>query len=300
MEGLSVGSSPVDVAEEIKQFLTAKRGALTPDAAGLPTFGGQRRVPGLRREEVALLAGIGVDYYTRLERGNVRGVSDSVIEALVRALQLDEAERSHLTDLIHAAGQQPVPTRRRAQKSVRASVQQVLDAMTNAAAFARNDRLDILAINDLGRRLYAPILGEQQLPVNLARAIFLDGTAVRLYGDRNRIADETVGSLRAAAGRDPFDRALTDLIGELSTRSDDFRTRWARQDVRSFRRGSMRFEHPVVGAIELDYEALVVAADEDLTIIAYTAAIGSADQRLLSQLARRTPGNPARTAPVGT
>jgi transcriptional regulator with XRE-family HTH domain len=215
----------VDTRNEIRDFLTSRRAKFKAADVGLPDYG-TRRVPGLRREEVAVLAGVSVPYYTRLERGELAGASDSVLEALARALQLDDAERAHLFDLARAA--QPVgapPRRRPAKYRIRPSVQQVLDAMTGAGAHIGNDRLDILGANGLGRALFLAMFDGQKRP-NAARFVFLDPRAREFYLDWDRIARDVVATLRSAAGRNPFDRDLTDLVGELSTRSEEFRQHW--------------------------------------------------------------------------
>ena len=202
-------------------------------------YGGNRRVPGLRRGEVAMLAGVSVEYYTRLERGNLSGVSEGVLEALARALQLDEAEQAHLFDLARAASTSRRPQRSRPTiQPVRASVQLVLDAMTNAPAFVRNGRLDVLAANQLGYALYSEMYASPVRPANHARFIFLDNRSYGFYPDWERAANDTVAILRTEAGRDPYDRGLTDLVGELSTRSEEFRTRWAAHNVRQHHTGS--------------------------------------------------------------
>src|SRR5216683_4281697 len=167
----------MDTKSEISEFLTSRRARITPDQVGLHTYG-TRRVPGLRREEVAVLAGVSVPYYTRLERGDINGVSDSVLEALARALELDDAERAHLSDLARAA--QPTgarPRQRRAKQLVRPEVQWTLDAITGAAAFVGNNRLDILAANQLGRALFSELYAGPARPVNTARFVFLDPRA---------------------------------------------------------------------------------------------------------------------------
>ena len=217
----------MDNRTEVREFLATRRAKLTPDQAGVPLYGQRRRVPGLRREEVAQLAGLSTDYYTRLEKGNLRGASDSVLEAIARALQLDDAERAHLHDLARAARAGAVRERRRRTQpqQVRPSIQHLLDAMTAGVAFVRNGRLDILAINPLGRAFYTPVLDTPARPANLARYCFHDPGAGEFYPDWDEAADTTVALLRTEAGRDPYNRALTDLVGELATRSDAFRTR---------------------------------------------------------------------------
>jgi transcriptional regulator with XRE-family HTH domain len=284
--------NPMDGKGEIRDFLTSRRARITPEQAGLPAYGGDhRRVPGLRREEVALLAGVSVDYYTRLERGNARGVSDSVLEALARALQLDEAERAHLFNLVQAANASSASRAARrpaAKQQVRPSVQRILDAMTGAPAYVRNARLDVLASNELGRALFAQLFESAARPANIARFMFLDPAAPAFYENWDRLADDTVALLRAEAGRNPYDKALTELIGELSTRSETFRTRWADHNVRFHRSGVKRFQHPVVGAVTLTYEVLELAADAGLVLNAYSAEPGTADADALNLLASWT------------
>jgi transcriptional regulator with XRE-family HTH domain len=278
----------MDTRSEVREFLVSRRAKITPEQAGLPDYGGKRRVPGLRREEVALLAGVSIDYYVRMERGNLNGVSETVLEALARALQLDEAELAHLFDLARAASAPARPRRRGPQQRVRPSVQRVLDAMTGAAAYVRNGRLDVLAANRLGVALYAPALDGRDLPVNLARFMFLDPRASDFYVDWDKIAGDVVAILRGEAGRDPYDRNLSDLVGELSTRSEAFRSRWAAHNVRLHRTGRKRFRHPVVGEVELTFESLALAADTGLTISTYTAEPGSPSQEALTFLASWT------------
>ncbi|MGC9670008.1 helix-turn-helix transcriptional regulator [Planosporangium sp. 12N6] len=270
---------------EIRDFLTSRRARITPEQAGLPVYGGNRRVPGLRREEVALLAGVSVDYYTRLERGNANGVSESVLEALARALQLDEAERAHLFHLARAANTTARARRHPARQQVRPSVQRILDAMTTAPAYVRNGRLDVLAANRLGYALFEPLFAYPTRPANQARFIFLDPHATEFYPDWERLANDTVALLRAEAGRNPYDRALCDLVGELSTRSETFRTRWAAHNVRFHRTGAKHMHHPVVGDLSLTFEAMELTADTGLTVIAYSAEPGSTSQDALDLLA---------------
>jgi transcriptional regulator with XRE-family HTH domain len=263
----------VDHRREIREFLTSRRAKITPEQAGLATYG-SRRVPGLRREEVAVLAGVSVPYYTRLERGDMHGVSDSVLDALARALQLDEAERAHLFDLARAASPIAPKRRRAAQQRVRPVVLRVLDSIT-APAIVRNCRVDYLAANPLGRALYAPVFESREQPANSARFTFLDPAAHDFYVDWARSAKDLVAHLRSEAGRNPYDRGLSDLVGELSTRSPEFATWWAAHNVRYHRTGSKRLRHPVVGELELDYEVMDVSADDGLTISIYSAEPGS-------------------------
>jgi transcriptional regulator with XRE-family HTH domain len=211
----------VDAKSEIREFLTSRRAKLTPDEVGLTSYG-PRRVPGLRREEVAVLAGVSVPYYTRLERGNLSGVSESVLEALARALELDDAERAHLFDLARASQAATPKRRRRAQQRIRPSVQRMLDAITGAPAAVLNGRLDMLATNTLARGLFSELYVDPVRPVNHARFVFLSPRAPDFYRDWDRAVHDTVSILRTEAGRDPYDRDLSDLVGELSTRSEEF------------------------------------------------------------------------------
>jgi transcriptional regulator with XRE-family HTH domain len=274
----------VDNRSEIRDFLTSRRAKITPERAGLTSYG-SRRVPGLRRTEVAQLAGVSVEYYSRLERGNLTGVSDSVLDALARALHLDEAEIAHLYDLARAVG--PAARRRRppAPQGVRANVQRLLDAMTEAPAVVMNGRADVLAANQLGRALFVPVFAGPVRPPNFARFNFLDTRARDFWADWDRAADDIVALLRAQAGRDPHDKALTDLVGELSTRSEEFRTRWAAHDVRLHRTGTKHLRHPVIGELHLTFEVLEIAADDGLSLIAYGTAPGTASEDGLRLLA---------------
>jgi len=260
-----------DVRGEIREFLTTRRAKLTPEQAGLPRYAGRRRVAGLRRDEAAQLAGISIEYYTRLEP---------------------------------AARHQP------ARAQVRPSVQRLLDSMTNTAAFLRNGRLDILAANQLGHALYSPVFdspvsGNPRRPANLARFIFLDERSAQFYRDRDGIARQAVGSLHAEAGRAPHDRALAGLVGELSVRSQQFRALWAGHDVVYYRSGVQPFHHPQAGDLDLDYDALEIPADPGQTIIAYSAEPGSAARDALDILAswaatQHQAGQPEMTHPADT
>ncbi len=265
----------MDTRGEVREFLASRRARITPEQAGLPSFGGLRRVEGLRRAEVAILAGVSPDYYTRLERGNLSGVSDSVLDAIAGALRLDEAERSHLYDLARAANTTPRTRRRPAKPQIRPGVRSLLDAMTDAPAFVRNGRLDILAANPLGQALYSPAFAGEAPPVNLARFCFLDPAADTFYPEWDTSAETTVALLRTEAGRDPYSKDLSDLIGELATRSDEFRTRWAAHNVRLHHTGVKQFRHPVVGRLDLAFEAMPLPADPGLTLTAYSAEAGT-------------------------
>ena len=275
----------MDARNEIREFLTSRRARITPQEAGLPVFGDNRRVLGLRREEAAMLAGVSVDYYTKMERGNLRGVSEGVLEALARGLQLDEAERAHLFDLARAAGPMPRPRRRRpAEQRVRPGVQRILDAMIDAPAIVQNGRLDVLAANRLGLALYSEMDLAPPRPANHGRFVFLDPRAHGFFLDWERVANDTVAMLRAEAGRDPHDRDLSDLVGELSTRSEEFRVRWAAHNVRAHQTGAKRFHHPVVGDLTLTYEMLELTADPGLQLLAFSAEPGTTSQDALRLL----------------
>ncbi len=280
----------MDPTNDIREFLVSRRARLTPDQAGLPAYGARRRVTGLRREEVALLAGISVEYYTRLERGSATGASSDVLEGIARALQLDEAERAHLLDLVRTAKSRPA-RRRPTQDRVRPTVRRMLEGITSYPAYLRNGRLDLLATNALGAALYAPVLDDRPLPVNMAQFIFFDRRASEFFIDWDDVANDTVAILRGQAGHDPFDRRLTDLIGELSTRSEEFRVRWANHNVKFHRSGVKRMHHPVVGDLTLDYEALELGADPGQRINVYSAEPGSPSAASLQLLASWSASN---------
>ncbi|MFI6034453.1 helix-turn-helix domain-containing protein [Streptomyces sp. NPDC051315] len=275
-----------DFRAEIREFLGTRRARVTPEQAGLPVYGGERRrVTGLRREEVALLAGISSEYYTRLERGNATGVSDSVIEGIAQALQLDEAERVHLLDLLRGAGTTRPPRRRPAQKRVRPTVQRVLDSMRGTPAFILSGRGDILAANRLGRALFSPVYADPVRPPNNARFVFLSPHATEFFRHWDEVANDTVAMLRAEAGRDLYDRRLTDLIGELSTRSAEFRRRWAAHNVRMHTTGVKLLHHPVVGDLDLPFETFPLPDGPSQFLLTYIAEPHSPSQDALNLLA---------------
>ncbi len=289
----------MDNRSEIRDFLAGRRARITPQQAGLLPGGGRRRVPGLRREEVAVLAGVSTDWYTRLEKGHIAGVSEDVLEAVARALQLDEAERAHLFDLARAA--RPTrPSRRRSKVSVQPRVQWLLDSMTSSAAFVANGRMDVLAANTLGRALYSPVFDDPRRPANIARFQFLDPRARDFHPDWNGAANTTVALLRTEAGRDPHDRDLRELVGELSTLSEEFRSRWAAHDVRIHRTGVKQFRHPAVGTLDLVYHstALPTEGPEDLHMTAYTAEPGTPSEDGLTLLASWVATTTDATAPA--
>lgn len=278
----------MDNRQEVREFLTTRRARRTPDQAGLPATG-RRRVPGLRRGEVAAVAGLSVEYYARLERGQIAGASSGVLEALARALQLDETERAHLFDLARAADGVPTSGRARrrapAKAASRSSLRWTLDAIKDGVAFVRDPHQNLLAANALGRAFYSPVIGDGGRTPNLARFQFLDPAAHDFYPDWELFAEMCVGIMRAEAGRDPHDRGLQDLVGELSTRSETFRRLWAGHDVRTHGAGTKRFRHPVVGELVLAYEELAITAEPGLVLLVYTAEPGSPSAERLQLLA---------------
>ena len=280
--------SPRDsVRAEIREFLSTRRARITPEQAGLPTYGNdRRRVPGLRREEAALLVGVSPQYYIRLERGDATGVSESVIDGVAHALRLDDAERAHLLDLFRTAGTPERAMKRRppAPTRVRPTIQRLLDAMPTVPAVVLNGRLDVLGFNPLCRALFSPWYETGQ-PVNNARLVFLDPHATSLFRDWDTVANDTVALLRAEAGRSPYDRQLSDLIGELSTRSQDFRVRWAAHDVRIHNTGVKKLHHAVVGDLDLPFESLPLRAGDSTSLVTYLPEPGTPTQDALALLA---------------
>lgn len=278
----------MDAREDLKEFLTSRRGRVSPADVGFPS-GGSRRVPGLRRSELALVAGVSAEYYAKIERGALPGVSGEVLHAISTALRLDDAETKHLTNLVRAlVPVRLVNTRRRPETfQVRDSLQSTLDAMTGAAAFIRNGRLDVLATNLLARAAFSEMFDttEPGRPANLARFTFLHpDRAQRFCLNWDVAADNCVATLRAEAGARPHDKRFQDLIGELSTLSDEFRTRWGRHDVRRNGSGIKDMNHPLVGPLHLYYEAAQLS-DGDLSLRIYSAPAGTASADSLAMLA---------------
>lgn len=298
--------SPDSNRDDIRDFLVTRRGRLTPHQVGLPA-GTRRRVPGLRREEVAVLSGVSTEWYTRLEKGHITGVSEEVLIAVARALQLSDDERSYLFDLAQAAR----PTRRVASRPKETGVdgpaQWLIDSVTMSAVFLRNGRLDVVSSNALGRALHAPMFETTphgRTP-NFARFHFLEPLARDFFLDWEGGAAATVALLRAEAGRQPDDRALRELIGELSTQSADFRTMWAAHDVRTRHEGVKRIQHPLVGFIELMYQGaeLVNPTRAARLLNVYSAEPGSPHEERLRLLASWTAtadiGKPSDAQPSG-
>ena len=261
---------------------------MTPQQAGLPDFGGRRRVPGLRREEVALLAGMSTEYYVRLERGHATGFSEAVLDGVARALQLDEVEQAHLSALVRSASEGSRPARRRpapARGHVRANVQQTIDAMSTVPVYVQNGRLDAVASNQLGRALFSEMFLDERIPMNAARFGFLDPRAQTFYRDWESAVTQMVPVLRREAGLNPYDRQLTDLVGELSTRSELFRKLWSSHDVREHRTGVKSIHHPLVGDLDLTFETLDIVSERGLQMLIFSAEVGSPSQERLQLLA---------------
>ncbi|QKV73782.1 helix-turn-helix transcriptional regulator [Amycolatopsis sp. Hca4] len=270
----------MDLRTEISEFLRSRRARLTPERAGLGAGPG-RRVPGLRREEVAVLASISVDWYVRIERGNLAGVSDEVLDALSAALQLDEAEAAHLADLARAArssSRRPAGAGRKA--TLRPGLQIMIDSMQGLPAWARNHRFEIVATNALARALYADLLRSRIAAGNNARFTFLDPIAQDFYVDWEKTADDVVAVLRGYVGANPADRRLSNLVGELATRSPDFARRWAAYDVKYHRTGRKTLHHQVVGDLDLGFEALALPENSTLGLFVYYPADESTRERL--------------------
>ena len=235
-----------------------------------------------------MLAGMSTDYYARMERGDLTGVSAEVLGALARALRLDEAETAHLDDLARAAGPSPAVRRARPRtSSVTPGLRRFLDAVTETPVWVRNRRMDVVATNPLGRALLAPVLDDAAAQHNNARFTFLSPAARDFYPDWEHGADSVVATLRSYAGQTPDDTSLTGLIGELVTRSEAFRARWAAHDVRFHRTGAKRIRHPDVGELEFEFEAMELTAHPGWEMFAYTTVAGSASEervRLLGML----------------
>ena len=293
----------MDNRAEVKAFLTSRRAKITPQQAGLGAHARNRRVPGLRRSEVADLAGVSVEYYAQLERGDLGGVSDSVLQSLVRALRLDEAEQAHLFDLARAAGPAARTRRKAPARPVRPAVLRLLELMTEIPVIVNSAHLDVVAVNALGEALFGPVLASARPAgqlANHARFTFLDPWARDYWIDWNRSADDCVTQLRTEAGRDPYDKVLSDLVGELSTRSDAFGIRWAAHDVRLHRTGLKQFRHPVVGELRLSFEVMELPANPGLSLIAFSAEAGSPDDDALKMLASFGATHRSRLPPAGS
>ncbi|MCV7420303.1 helix-turn-helix domain-containing protein [Mycobacterium yunnanensis] len=279
-------TATLDLRFEIREFLRSRRARVTPQTAGLPAYGGQRRVEGLRREEVAMLAGVSVDYYVRMERGGLAGASDDVLDALGRALRLSADEHEHLFHLARQSRLPGGPRQRTPVAAVRPALQQVLDAITGAPAVVRNGRHDVLAMNRPGRALFSPIFADHRRPANAARFVYTCPTeAEAFFVDYDRAATNAAAVLRMEVGCNPHDEELIALVGELSSCSERFRREWASRDVRLHGHGSKRLNHPVVGRLDLDFESMVLPTDPGLHLNVYTAPAGGPTADDLARLA---------------
>ncbi|MET9622496.1 MULTISPECIES: helix-turn-helix transcriptional regulator [unclassified Streptomyces] len=276
----------MDLSAELSEFLRSRRARLKPEDVGLPSFGRHRRVPGLRREELAQLAGVSVAYYTRLEQGNGRNVSLEVLDSIARALRLSETERAHLTHLAK-------PTTKKKQRAsitrpqqVRPGLQHLIDAMDTVPAFVLGRRGDILAWNRMARALLGDLAAMDPQERNMARMVFLDPNTRDLYLDWECKATEVVSVLRLYAGCYPDDQQLLALVGELSVRSEEFRSLWAAHTVTDKGHGTKRLRHPLVGEMTLGYETMKVSGgDPDLVLVTYQAEPGTASADALRLLA---------------
>ncbi len=288
----------MDRSTEIREFLRTRRARITPEQAGLAPRPGARRVPGLRREEVAQLAGVSVDYYVRLERGRTKGVSETVLDAVARALQLDDTERAHLFDLAQPTAARAHRRRPLAPQRVRPVLYRTLDSLS-VPAMIEGRRLDVLAANRLGYALFTDFQARPHRERNFARFVFLDEAARTLYTDWEQIAGNCVAALRLYAGRHPDDPQLTELIGELSLHSDTFRRMWANHDVLAHTTGTKRLHHPLVGDLTLDYLVLTVEGDPEQTLVIYTPEPASPSAEALGILASWTSTSTTRPHTTG-
>jgi transcriptional regulator with XRE-family HTH domain len=281
----------VEPDNRIGQFLRARRELVQPEDVGIESYG-RRRVPGLRREELAMLAGVSVDYYVRLEQGRERHPSEQVLEALARALQLDDTAARHLQELARP------PTRRRRPSArpqrVRPGVERLMDSWSHSPAFVMGRCMDVLAANSLADALH----GRSIRGINLVRSIFLEPGAQDFYADWDDVARDTVATLRALAGTDLDDPRLTELVGELSLKSEEFRRLWARHDVREKTSGTKRFVHPVVGELSLGYESFAIGGAPGQILVVYHTEPGGRDERALKLLESVAAGEGAQSLPT--
>jgi transcriptional regulator with XRE-family HTH domain len=273
--------------QQIGEFLRARRARIRPEELGLTGYG-RRRVPGLRREELAQAAGVSVDYYVRLEQGRSPAVSDAILDAIARVLRLDDVEREHLRNLVRPARTGPA----KASASVRPALQRLLDMATDVPAFVLGRRMDILAWNGLAEAIYgfSSMAADER---NAARHAFLHAKGRDFYPDFDAVAAETVAYLRLDAGRHPGDKRLATLIGELSMGDETFRRLWAQHDVQEKTFGTKVIRHPIVGDLELDYETLAPPGDADQMLVTYTCKKGSPTEERLRLLGSWTAAVPA-------
>ncbi|ADD44222.1 helix-turn-helix domain-containing protein [Stackebrandtia nassauensis] len=282
-----------DDAATLAAFLRARRARVTPADVGLPP-GGARRVPGLRREELALLAGVSVDYYTRLEQGRDTHPSAEVLDALARVLRLNEDSRAHLHSLATAPRRR---SQRRAAPSVRPSVQRMLDSMRHVPALIVTPYMDVLAFNRLGSALYPGLAELSGRERNVIRMVFLSEAGQDLFPEWQKVTAEAVAFLRAALAPDPHHPRVTELVGELSIHSDEFRRLWARHEVAQKRGGTKTFRHPQVGELTLEWDVFA-HLDDGAMLVTYTAVPNSPDEERLMLLSSLAEPEPARAEPV--
>jgi transcriptional regulator with XRE-family HTH domain len=263
---------------ELRDFLTSRRAALAPADVGLPLPATPRRVKGLRREEVAILAGVSVDYYVKLEQGRAGNVSGQVIDAVARALRLDEAESRYLRSLLHPAARPEPPVMK-----ARPALLSMIHAM-DVPAVVHGPHLEILGVNHAGRALLDDFGAMPVAERNTARWMFLNPRARVVYRDWAEIAADIVALLRAA----PASPALSRLVGDLSTGSAEFATMWANFKISEHRYGVKRFFHEAVGEMRLNWQTLQVADDNGQSIVVYSADTGSPSEEKLRLLASWT------------
>ncbi|MFF3344350.1 helix-turn-helix transcriptional regulator [Streptomyces sp. NPDC002779] len=290
----------LDRRAELSEFLRTRRARLKPEDVGLPDFGRHRRVPGLRREELAQLAGVSVAYYTRLEQGNGRNVSAEVLDSIARALRLTDAEHAHLTHLAKPKQHKKKPAGRTEQ--ARASLGQLLVSLENVPAYVTGRRTDILAWNPMA----AAVFGDwAELPAqerNWARLVFLKPEYRELFVEWDQKASDIVSYLRMDAGCHPDDPRLSSLVGELSVKSEEFRLLWATHDVREKSYGIKRLRHPLVGELTLNFETFTLTDGSEQSLITYHPEPGSPSAEALRLLASwgadaTKSGSTARSAP---
>ncbi|MFI8003033.1 helix-turn-helix transcriptional regulator [Streptomyces sp. NBC_00178] len=278
------GAGPaLDRRAELSEFLRSRRARLKPDDVGLPDFGRHRRVPGLRREELAQLAGVSVAYYTRLEQGNGQNVSAEVLDAIASALRLSDAESAHLSHLAEPRRHRKKPSAR--QQRARGALCVLLDSMEGVPAYVVGRRAEILAWN----RMAAAVFGDwSELPAqerNWARLVFLKPDYRDLFVEWDQKASDIVAFLRMDAGCRPDDSRLSALVGELSVKSQDFRRLWARHDVKEKSHGVKRLCHPLVGELSLSFETFMLPDDAEQSMVTYHAEPGSESAEALRLLA---------------
>ncbi|MGW7685622.1 helix-turn-helix transcriptional regulator [Kribbella sp. NPDC054772] len=272
----------MDRRAELTEFLKSRRGRVQPEDLGLKVYGGRRRVPGLRREELAQAAGVSADYYVRLEQGRTDNVSQEILDSVADVLKLTDDERKHLAVLAKPVRRK---SRRRTTQRIRPGLQRLLDSMTDVPAFVLGHRMDVLAWNDLAAALIGDFGSLAPKQRNVPRMVFLDPAAHDFYPNWEAVAAESVDYLRMYAGRYPDDPELAELVGELSIHSEEFRERWARHDVKDKSFGAKVLHHPDVGEITVAYETLQLPGDPDQMLVTYTVEPGSPSEQNLRLLA---------------